>query len=133
MRWTRYRRPAAPRLLLPGRLGAGWLQFAVAGGAVVGAGMGGWRLARLPGLVLSASATAVGLRALDRRAEGAQPVLFLLPPGVTEAEARLATHGLPILGFQEVLDSTGSHLAVVCQKRHADTQVEHAIAAAGFR
>lgn len=133
MRWTGYRRTVAPRLLLADRLGAGWPQFAVAGGALLGAGMAGWRLARLPGLVLSTGATVVGLRAFDRRADGAQPVLFPLPAGVTEAQARQATHGLPLLGVREVLHSTGSHLAVVCQKRHADTQVEGALAAAGLR
>ena len=133
MKWTRYRRPVSPRLLLPARLGAGWPQFVAAGGALVGAATAGWRLARLPGLVLSTGATAAGLRVLDRRAEGAQPVLFPLPAGVTEAQARQATHGLPILGVREVLDGNGSHLAVVCRKRHADTQVERALAAAGLR
>jgi len=133
MKWTKYRRAAAPRLLLPGRLGAGWPQFVVAGGALAGAAAAGWRVARVPGSLLAASATAAGLRLIDRRADGAQRVLLPLPVGVTAAQARQATQGLPILDLQEVPGDNGAHLAVVCRKRDADARIEPALAAAGLR
>ena len=133
MKWTRYRRVAAPRLLLISRLGAGWTQYTVAGVALVGAATAGWRVASAPGSLLAASATAAGLRLVDRRADGAQRVLLPLPAGVTEAQARRATHGLPVLDVHNVLGEDGAHLAVVCRKRDADVRVEPALAAAGLR